>query len=105
MNLQLSFSPKLTTLSLARELISSLKRLAASRYSMRSWHSLSVSSQNWSLSLGSLMNSSPAATWSSRISWTMRLASLSRHSCDVSSHGAATMVRSLPKTSNNLVGC
>jgi len=62
MKRQLSFSPKLTTRSLARELISSLKRLAASRYSMSNWQSFSVSSRSWAFSWGSRTKVSAAST-------------------------------------------
>lgn len=80
MNLQLNFSPKLTTLSLARELISRLKRFAAPRYSTRSWHSISVSALSRAPSWASRMKDSAAPTWSAQMSWTMRLASFSSSS-------------------------
>lgn len=71
---QASFSPKLMTRSLALELISRLKRLAAIMYSTSSWHSASIFLDSDSLRLGSWTNDPAARTWSLQMSMIRPLA-------------------------------
>lgn len=102
MNLQLSFSPKLATLSFDLELASRLNLLDATMYSMSSWHSSLISFSREALSSGSLINDSTAKTCSLQTSWMMVLASSTWVSGSDMSLLRSAILRSFLKTSRSL---